>query len=512
MVCAEIGERLSAFALWSRVFTCDEFLDSADSDVDPSALRDALLSDERYVRLADDTWGDQLFVPARTLFLWLGAVTFRLAKARQGSLAEAQLRALMRSLRPQDGWNAVPAEVIEFGHRFGLIGRAWAPGRYVLPLAHVLSFVPPAHIAAAATVLDDFANREKLEAPPDREALHSLHEGLSMLDHKSRCVLWLRGGLSGGERPTLEEIGKAMDVTRERVRQIEKKSWDKVKGARSAAQFVAALLYLVMHQRGSLIIDDNSPDSRLKAFMAKCISVPVGIVPGSGLAVLGVSSQGLEQLLQGRGRIPEDSEPNVVAERLSRADGVCLIASDLEKLAKAVASCRRAATTRKHERVYLALRACGKPAHYGQVTRVYNAMFPETPSNEHSIHAILGRESDGIVWVGMKGTYALKEWGYERPSQGLFELATEIVSQKFTETGRPVPHEVVVAEIGRHRPVVNPVSLIFVTGANPRLQKVGDNCYVPRALDQAEPELSDEEIDRVIRELEGRLGGQAAAG
>lgn len=54
------------------------------------------------------------------------------------------------------------------------------------------------------------------------EHLHaSLEECLKELNEKQREVLCRRFGLSGYERQTLEEVGKAVGLTRERVRQIQ---------------------------------------------------------------------------------------------------------------------------------------------------------------------------------------------------------------------------------------------------------------------------------------------------
>lgn len=55
-----------------------------------------------------------------------------------------------------------------------------------------------------------------------------LHEVLETLTERERQVLELRYGLKGGEAKTLEEVGNAFNVTRERVRQIEAKALRKL--------------------------------------------------------------------------------------------------------------------------------------------------------------------------------------------------------------------------------------------------------------------------------------------
>jgi RNA polymerase primary sigma factor len=55
---------------------------------------------------------------------------------------------------------------------------------------------------------------------------------LDQLTERERRVLELRYGLSDGQPHTLEEVGKAFGVTRERVRQIEVKALRKLRHPR----------------------------------------------------------------------------------------------------------------------------------------------------------------------------------------------------------------------------------------------------------------------------------------
>jgi len=69
---------------------------------------------------------------------------------------------------------------------------------------------------------------------PVEAASHSLltaqvEDLLGSLTERERAVLSLRYGLTDGRSRTLQEIGKAFQVTRERVRQIEAKALDKLR-------------------------------------------------------------------------------------------------------------------------------------------------------------------------------------------------------------------------------------------------------------------------------------------
>lgn len=57
----------------------------------------------------------------------------------------------------------------------------------------------------------------------------SIEKALTCLKPKEKEVIILRYGLQGEKRHTLEEIGKKLDLTRERIRQIEEKALSKLK-------------------------------------------------------------------------------------------------------------------------------------------------------------------------------------------------------------------------------------------------------------------------------------------
>ena len=70
-------------------------------------------------------------------------------------------------------------------------------------------------------------------APPDvasHLALTELVEDLlERLTERERAVLSLRYGLADGRSRTLEEVGKAFQLTRERIRQIEARALSKLR-------------------------------------------------------------------------------------------------------------------------------------------------------------------------------------------------------------------------------------------------------------------------------------------
>ncbi|MBD0330926.1 MAG: sigma-70 family RNA polymerase sigma factor, partial [Thermoleophilia bacterium] len=75
------------------------------------------------------------------------------------------------------------------------------------------------------SALGDFVPDDQAESPFDTASISLRREdveaALAALPERERQVLELRFGLTGEQPLTLEEVGRAFGVTRERIRQIE---------------------------------------------------------------------------------------------------------------------------------------------------------------------------------------------------------------------------------------------------------------------------------------------------
>ena len=80
--------------------------------------------------------------------------------------------------------------------------------------------------------LGDFVEDENTETPDEAASLtlrrSDIENALNALPERERQVIELRFGLTGGQPCTLEEVGKAFGVTRERIRQIENNTLKKL--------------------------------------------------------------------------------------------------------------------------------------------------------------------------------------------------------------------------------------------------------------------------------------------
>ena len=91
--------------------------------------------------------------------------------------------------------------------------------------------------------LGDFVEDQNAESPfeqaSERLRKENLRRALAALPEREREVIEMRFGLTGHRPYTLEEVGRAFNVTRERIRQIENHTLKKLEALPEAAAAAA---------------------------------------------------------------------------------------------------------------------------------------------------------------------------------------------------------------------------------------------------------------------------------
>ena len=78
-------------------------------------------------------------------------------------------------------------------------------------------------------LLADPASDSQEEKLYTKEVSHLVQNALVSLDERELHIIRNRFGLLGGNEQTLEEIGKSLNLSRERVRQLEREAKDKLR-------------------------------------------------------------------------------------------------------------------------------------------------------------------------------------------------------------------------------------------------------------------------------------------
>ncbi len=488
---------LRDFALSSRCFSTEELAGDADSVEDKSALIRALKRDERFVLLSPRE--EDIVIAERALFLWYVNLLRRLSRAAISRLTITQFAGALSALRVRGQWDIPPTEVIDYGCHFGLVTRAPRGEDLVFPLARLLHILPSLGTPLMASILRELGEKGQRDEALRRPMEYWIRYGLSHFGERTIFFIQNRAGLLGNSKATLEQTGRTVGLSRERVRQIEKSFWNGVsQWSRFQAPFMKGLLCEIIRQKGNLVFDS---DRRTVKFLARCVGIPCAKIPRTELTLLGMPSEAAEsfvRLIQHSSRLMDE---NAIADVMDKEVPYLSLAAS-QDISRRILSFNREHLTQA-ERVYLALYSIGKPAHYSEVAEAYNRQFPDLPATEHNIHAILTREESGIVWIGIRGTFAIREWGYEHPSKTLFKAVQEIVERFYRQTAEAVPLNLINAEIGKYRRVVRPSSVIIASHCNPGLRRVGGGSFVPEYAHSGQREdLSADDLDRILNEFQ----------
>jgi RNA polymerase primary sigma factor len=90
--------------------------------------------------------------------------------------------------------------------------------------------------SALADLIEDVSARSPLELASETLRRENVSRVLASLSRREREVIELRYGIAGGRPLTLEEVGRAFKITRERVRQIENRTLKKLQSLPAAQQ------------------------------------------------------------------------------------------------------------------------------------------------------------------------------------------------------------------------------------------------------------------------------------
>lgn len=94
------------------------------------------------------------------------------------------------------------------------------------------------HDCIEANAQDQFTARDPMNEVEDLQVIGAVDQLLGMLKPKEQLVLRMRFGIGVQDSMTLEEVGVRLDVTRERIRQIESKALRRVKNFARTDQLI----------------------------------------------------------------------------------------------------------------------------------------------------------------------------------------------------------------------------------------------------------------------------------
>lgn len=490
------------YARLPAAFPADSVRIDLEDSLSLSVIIDRLIADPRFVILNGRHAGPVYFIPTASAFVfWIRLVDCAMKNGLY-VLSKHSALAYFKTFAHLEHVDDEFPLILEHGDEFGFIANSLTPGKIVVPLSRLLRNLEARFRTVMFCQIIRMASRDYCAELLSFGASGWIKELMKECDARTVDCIARRNGLFGEKQQTLEETGRHVHLTRERVRQIEQKFGERVRAHKHYyTKIVNALICEVLGKTSHYVFHEGSWERR---FVCRILGLPYARIERTNLLVFGVQEDtwlDIDDLMEKLTKL--DTEE--LARALDGQWALHLGRNEIESLAFSLLDlCTQRFTRQK--RVKACLESIGHLAHYSEITECYNALYQDDKLTEKQMQALLSQERNGIVWVGVKGTYALDSWGYFRPTRKLFDATYDIVKRFYAETGRPVPFGLVLAEIGKYRPVVKESSVRMALARNPYLTRVVGFSFVPSetvAVGNSETKIED--VDRILAEFEEEL-------
>jgi len=310
---------------------------------------------------------------------------------------------------------------------------------------------------------------------------------LKQLSNKEEDILRRRHGLSGQEHQTLEDIGVAYHLTRERIRQIEAGAIAKMKRLKNFEEVVREpreTIRAVLERFGGAMerqhfLDELfhfSSDTELNRssviflmdslFSDQFDTLPESPTSRAGWKLSSISLETIQAVINKfRGLIESAQKPINSDELISsfrRTFGHEVLTQHLTDEALlsylqvaadigqnpfgeyGLASWGTIVPKRMNDKIYLILKKHGQPLHFTKIAELINkAHFDSRRAYPPTIHNELIL-NDRYVLVG-RGIYALKEWGYRSG------VVADVLVDILRRSGSPLTRDELVTAVLKQR-------------------------------------------------------------
>lgn len=347
-------------------------------------------------------------------------------------------------------------------------------------------------------ILDAFIGSQQTAALQNFNPLSLIMNEFSRLTVRERDVLVSRWGLIDGVPQTLEHIGRVMNLTRERIRQIEKDAIKKLASETSVElKRGTELIFQIIEEHGNILRQDK--------LLEIILPQPTEVARQAILFMLILASRFSElkesarehaswhlasydpqqrsQVLEKAVQTLETADKPLELEELLREDGAGISAEAYESLLSVskkvhknpfglwgLASWSEITPKDVGDKGYLVLKHHGAPEHYSKITELINKQkFDARQAHKETVHNELIKD-ERFVLVG-RGIYALREWGYKKG------VVAEIIREILQKAGRPLSKTEIIEEVMKQRMVKKNTIIVGLSNKN-NFRKTEDNKYL----------------------------------
>jgi len=306
---------------------------------------------------------------------------------------------------------------------------------------------------------------------------------LILLSQKEKHVIKRRFNLDNTYRATLEEIGKQFNVTRERIRQIEKNALTKLQRnvGNTDLQQLNEFIKDLLKEKGGVMTEDN-----LFAALISIERVPNTINYHPYIKFADIEDGHIKQVttktisvlkkktdILANSKIFDDLKKNIKTLDASMLPQVISLFT-LDKRLKPVengiglASWRHINPKTLRDKIYFVLNKNKKPLHFIDiVNKITELKFDNKRINLQAVHNELIRH-DQFVLIG-RGIYALKEWGY-------VEGTVADIIKDVLKDGKAKSQDTIIKEVLKQRQVKK-ITIILNLKNKPMFERVGREQY-----------------------------------
>lgn len=330
---------------------------------------------------------------------------------------------------------------------------------------------------------------------------------LEPLREREQAILKQRYGLQGHNIETLKTVGEQQNLTRERVRQIEKELLKNLKrGVQELETFTTArdLLISTISDHGGLMAEhrlmkhlgaeSESDINALRFLLNLIVELEVHSEDKHirhSWAKLGFDKSFLHNfVIETKKILAEHGKPLTAEDFLNKFTQSDFYKQNETSLPEHVALNYLQAATGVHknsfgefglhgwseikpkdvgDKAYLVMKHHGKPEHYSVITDLINKQgLDKRTAYKETVHNKLIKDKR-FVLVG-RGIYALTEWGY-KPG-----VVSDIIKEVLSEAKKPLTRDEIIDAVMKRRMVKK--NTILVGLSNRKLfSKVGKNLY-----------------------------------
>jgi DNA-directed RNA polymerase delta subunit len=362
-------------------------------------------------------------------------------------------------------------------------------------------------MSESSGILDQIMGSQTQSNLNDFEPLALITELLGLLRDRDREIISHRFGLAGASMETLESIGKTHNLTRERVRQIEKDSLTTLKKKDNPKLNKALqLIFDTIMEHGNIMSEEFLMQTILfgKFGSEEVQSVKFLLNLGEQFKnlkdtpelfeswhIAGFDLLNLQEVLNEFTEILKDVGNVITQEELHNRFKARQFYKDHElglsdKVLRSYLSTARSIQINPFneiglndwvevkprdvgDKAYLVLKHHGKPEHYSVITKLINDhKFDARQAYQETVHNELIKDPR-FVLIG-RGIYALSEWGYTKG------VVADVIKEVLKAFGRPMSRDEIINEVMKRRQVKRNTILVGLSNRK-NFQKAGKDKY-----------------------------------